>query len=242
MLLIHVRITHLISQDEERAKYLSILKQHCLRYFVVEEHDASKHIHVIYECNYNSVKTARTHFLEWFPQLKEKGNGNKKYGGFKKAEDRWFAYVCKGPDKVVKTYPIVLANTIATDDEVQASHELYWSQRPIKVNMVQLAADGPVDHQLRVKKKTVQTFMMKTIEQYKLDNPLDEVEYTDYYVEKLTRYLLRKMGPLGKALDEMILWRNINALFNGVMAEDSRESFDSYMVIKMKEKRKFGLL
>lgn len=235
--LYHIRIT--IHADTPE-KYKTYFEQKTVKYILVQENpdeDCKQvHLHAMFTCLHKNDQAVRRELKKWFPEFK----GNEAYS-VKEGTIKGWNYVCKGPNSIIKTFPIVVSTT-ETNEQIIEWHEEYWQHRidnaPIKSDVIVVLDDEPI-----VKKKIrTQTWTEKLIEQLNTELTYGEVKYADVFSETYTMHnyvmdkVLDAMGPSGKALDDLILIRLVNAVINGIIHGQERIAWKASLKTRVLKK------
>lgn len=237
MPLYHICITKDATTPDKYIKFLNERTTRCL--LVTENSDSDckqVHMHCMFESVHNNdegkCQSLRREFKKWFPFL----DGNKDYS-LKGADETGWIYICKGPDTNNQTYSIVNFKQNVTDVEVMAWHLTYWANRETHI---QSQSNSTVINKYSVtcvekppRKKTL-TWTQRLIQTMKDEG--FQCTRTQICMNAITSRVLDEMGTSGKALDDMILSRLVQSVFNGLIEGDEREDWKQSYIFKVTSK------
>lgn len=200
---------------------MAIVKESCGPYFAVQEKgklNEGLHIHVLIMLD-GKIQAFRKRLLRSVPGLKGRGN----YSIIPNVEDTpvlpgvqeiWKTYLCKG--ERVSVYPIVLYNTMLTQENIIERHYKYWELYGPKkqerdalefVDIVGSSSDDVVAIDIPNKKRRQRTFVEKVADELSDNN---EGKHWSMCAEDrriVFRTVMRNLGRLGKVLDSTIVKR-----------------------------------
>lgn len=223
MPLYHLRITKDAIAPQTYFKYFT---ERTNRHLLVTENPDKEceqiHLHVMFESNHLNDQAVRREIKKWFPAL----SGNKDYS-LKTADDNGWVYVSKGPDMRIQTFPLICSKYGVTEDEIVEWHNKYWETRKQTVpqsNKTTEIHQYSVTMVERPPKKKVLTWTQRLIQ--KLKDEDFQCTRTNECLIHLTKRVLREMAPDGKALDDFILTRMVQSVFNGLIVGNERDVWE----------------
>jgi hypothetical protein len=220
----HIRI----HKNPRTEKYLTFVKERFSEFIVCHEQqdeDVSRdhlHIHGQAYLKFKTEKQLRSEFKKWFPSPMIHGNGDYTL----KAPDSkpqpnacGYKYVCKGTSADWETgKPEILATSFSEDD-IKEFHRQYWNHHDrIKVNQ----ETYPEVLDIPKKKKEYKSWTVKTIEIWNAEHEgfIYDGTNNNHRLE-LTKFILKRMGKAGRALDDYIFIRTFRAFENGIESVDN---------------------
>lgn len=186
-----------------------------------EEHAERPHFHALIFHKGTSKLPFTELVQQHFPECT--GNSNLAVTNLAPDEqslDYYKQYVCKGENK--DTAPVLLFNSLIED--VEYKHRQYWI-RKLGTYFTEQVRDTPEDTEkfLKTVKPKQKTFLQNFILYAR-----EEIQFTldwrnDNHLQLVMRMLLRKLGEKSALLDNYILERMTNAVFNALEADHFRD-------------------
>lgn len=215
-ILIHIRITRPQSEQLAIAEWLKGKTHNLLSVSEVGKEEENPHSHTIILYN-KTISTLRQQLIKEFPILKT-GNRNQFYAISEKndieAQER---YLCKGNS--LEEMPYVLTKTFKyTDEYIKKKHEEYW-----EINK-SLKESGPLNSGADKKPRTL-TFPQYCVEEMGNEMAKNMKYDNDDHKYLVFKHVMKCLGKKGKIIDEFIIRRLVNGVFNIIDPRGTQEYF-----------------
>lgn len=225
----HARVT----VDILNPRYAQFAKERTLEHILVRENadvDCKQpHIHLMCKTLHKNDQGFRREFKGdnkvdgWFPNLA----GNGQYS-IKKGSLTGYNYVCKGETNIWETANVEVLSTSFSEEQLKEFHRQYWNHHDRE--KINLTKEAEVDENLqpKIKKIRKKNFYEEVVDELTTAYP-DRVYNKHKDAGFLTKYILRKMGARGRALDDLIFKRTFYAVYNSLKKDDeSQERHDAH--------------